>query len=76
MWGMCIYFDRDVWGIMITKLVNDVLYIPYIFPTSIFLLITIIISKMFVDNSVYKHALNSLLRGLQDVRNRGATLYV
>ena len=45
---------------MITKLVKDVLYIPYIFLTSIYLMITIIISKMFVDNFVYKHALNSL----------------
>lgn len=65
MWDMCIYMDKDVWGIMITKLVKDVLYIPYIFPTSLSLMISVIISKMFVDNSVYNYAQNSLLRGLQ-----------
>ena len=52
--GMCICFDRDVWGIMITKPDKDVLYIPYFFQQSLSLMITIINSKMFVDNSVDK----------------------
>ena len=54
MWDMWICFDRDVWGIMITKLVNDVLYYTYNISKSLFLMITIINSKMFVDNSVDK----------------------
>jgi hypothetical protein len=74
MWDMCICLDRDVWGKMITRLINDGLYIPYTILQSLSLMISIIISKMFVDKPVYKHSLNSLLWGLGDVRNRGAII--
>jgi hypothetical protein len=67
MWGMCICFDRDVWGKMITKPDNDVLYIPYTILQSLSLMITIINSKMFVDKHVHNYALNSPRMGLESI---------
>ena len=69
MWAMWICFDRDVWGKMITRLVNDGLNYPYKISQSLFLMISIINSKMFVNKPVDKYALIShrtLSEGLLD----------